>query len=156
MSSYKKISMTQEQGSIGVCYRLLCSNLSDWILCTLSPNHNIHRINGVYQREQRVLWSQKVWCQKCIFQGSGDPHLLTLPVKKLNLLEKTAVDKKAWIKAWTRYRKMYLFNFQTLVTATSLISTVWDFEKRLVVLIWILTLIWWGWVGVRLLLSKTR
>ena len=30
--------------------------------------------------EQRMLWSLKVWW-KCIFQGSGDPNLLTLPVK---------------------------------------------------------------------------
>ena len=49
--------------------------------------------------EQHVLCSQKVWCQKCIFQGSRYPNLLTLPVKKLSLLEKTAVDKSAWIKA---------------------------------------------------------
>ena len=39
----------------------------------------------------------------------------------------------------TQYRKMYLSNFQTLVTVTSFISTVWDFEKRPVVLIWILS-----------------
>ena len=32
------------------------------------------------------------------------------------------------------------FHFQTLVIATSFISTVWDFEKRPVVLIWILSL----------------
>ena len=50
--------------------------------------------------EQYMLWSQKV-CRKCIFEGSGDPNLLTLPVKKTQSLEKkSAVDKSAWIKAW--------------------------------------------------------
>ena len=49
--------------------------------------------------EQYMLWSQKV-CRKCIFEGSGDPNLLTLPVKKTQSLEKkSAVDKSAWIKA---------------------------------------------------------
>ena len=33
-----------------VCYRLLCINLGDGTLCTLSPNHNFHGENGIYQR----------------------------------------------------------------------------------------------------------
>ena len=47
MSGYKQISMTHQQGTHGVCYRLLCTNLGDKILCTLSSNHNIHWENGV-------------------------------------------------------------------------------------------------------------
>ena len=47
-----------------------------------------------------MLWSQEV-CWKCIFLRPGDPNLLTQQtVKKLNLYEKTARDKSAWIKAW--------------------------------------------------------
>ena len=35
----------------------------------------------------------------------------------------------------TQYSKMHLFNFQTLVTATSFTSTVWDLEKMPVILL---------------------
>ena len=31
-----------------LCYLLLCANMGDGILCALSPDHNIHRENGVY------------------------------------------------------------------------------------------------------------
>ena len=46
--------------------------------------------------EQHALKSKS----DVIFQGFGDPNLLTLSVKKLNLQEKTAVDEIAWIKTW--------------------------------------------------------
>ena len=70
----QKNSMTHLQGSLGVCYRVLCTNLYDGISCTLSSNHNIRRENEVYQRYSICPWSQKV-CRKCIFKGSGDPNL---------------------------------------------------------------------------------
>ena len=82
-----------------MCDQLLCTNMDDVILCTLSPNHNIHEEKGVYQRRTMYALSQKV-CWKCIFLRPGDPNLLThQTVKKLNLWEKTAIDKSAWIKA---------------------------------------------------------
>ena len=46
--------------------------------------------------EQHALKSKS----DVISQGFGDPNILTLPVKKLNLQEKTAVDESAWIKTW--------------------------------------------------------
>ena len=64
---------------------------------------------------QDVLWSQKV-CWKCIFQGSGDPNVKISTFtahhgvtsgdtdlansKETQSREKTAVDKRSWIKAW--------------------------------------------------------
>ena len=61
MSGYKQISMTHQQGTHGVCYRLLCTNLGDEILCTLSSNNNIHWENGVnYWWSTYALKSKKV------------------------------------------------------------------------------------------------
>ena len=100
MSGYKKISTNhQKKTALAMCDQLLCTNMDDVILCTLSPNHNIHEEKGVYQRRTMYALSQKV-CWKCIFLRPGDPNLLThQTVKKLNLWEKTAIDKSAWIKA---------------------------------------------------------
>ena len=46
----KKIVWPTNKAVLGVCDQLLCANLGDRILCTLSPNHNIHGKNCVYQR----------------------------------------------------------------------------------------------------------
>ena len=46
----KKIVRPTKKSALGVCYRLLYTDLGDGISCTLSPNHNIHGRNGVYQR----------------------------------------------------------------------------------------------------------
>ena len=87
--------MTHQQGSLGVCYRLLCTNLGDGVLFTLSPNHNIHGINGVYQR-----WTTCFEVKKC---GVGNAFSRDLEIqiyyqyKKLNLQEKTAVNEIAWL-----------------------------------------------------------
>ena len=54
-----------------------------------------------------MIWSQKM-CRKCIFQQSGDANFKHFPLgvlltqqtlKKLNIWEKTALEKSAWIKA---------------------------------------------------------
>ena len=44
--SYYDPPTSQSRG----CYQLLYTNLGDGVLCTLSPNHNIHGENGVYQQ----------------------------------------------------------------------------------------------------------
>ena len=45
----EKISMTHQQSTLRVCcYRLLCTNVGDGILCALSPDHKTHGENGVY------------------------------------------------------------------------------------------------------------
>ena len=61
------------------------------ILCTLSPNHNIHRENGVYQyalKSKSVLEMHfpAIWRSK---------FTVLQTVKKLNLWKKTAVGKSA-------------------------------------------------------------
>ena len=71
----KKLVWPTNKAALGVCYQLLCTNLGDGILCALSPNHNIHRENGVYQGW--TICALKSKFQKCIFQRSGDPNLLT-------------------------------------------------------------------------------
>ena len=71
----------------------------DEILCNLSPSHNVHRENGVYQQwTMYALKSESVlemhfpaiWRSKFTDLANS---------KKLNLWEETAVDKSAWIKA---------------------------------------------------------
>ena len=82
-----------------MCDQLLCTNMDDVILCTLSPNHNIHEEKGVYQRQTMYALKSKSVLEMH-FLRPGDPNLLTQQtVKKLNLYEKTARDKSAWIKA---------------------------------------------------------
>ena len=61
--------------------------------------------NGVYQQWKICPLKSKKG-RKCIFQGSGEPNFKLMTkqtVKKLNIWEKTAVDKSAWIKAWYIY-----------------------------------------------------
>ena len=46
----KKLVWPTNKAALGVCYQLLCINMSDGTLYTLPPKHNIHNKNGVYQR----------------------------------------------------------------------------------------------------------
>ena len=105
MSSYKKISMTQEQGSIGVCYRLLCSNLSDWILCTLSPNHNIHRINGVYQRWTTCALKSKSLVSEMHFPGIWRSTFTDFASKKTQSSGKNRCRQKSLDKSLNTVQK---------------------------------------------------
>ena len=68
--------------------------------CTLSPNHNIQEENGVYRqwtihtlklKTVSEMHFPKIWRSKFTDLVNGK--------KKLNLWEKMAVDKSAWIKA---------------------------------------------------------
>ena len=96
----KKLVLLTNKAALGVCYRLLCTNLGDGILCTLWPNHNIHEVNGVYQR-----WTTYALKSKSVveinFPGIWRSKFTDFAGTKLNLWEKTAVDKSAWIKDWT-------------------------------------------------------
>ena len=100
----KKIVLPTNKAALGVCYRFLCTNLGDGILCTLWPNHNIHEVNGVYQQ-----WTQYALKSKSVvemhFPGIWRSKFTDFASKKLNLWEKTAVDKSAWIKDWTYLSK---------------------------------------------------
>ena len=46
----KKISMIHRQGSLGGVLQTFMHQFVDEILCNLSPSHNVHRENGVYQQ----------------------------------------------------------------------------------------------------------
>ena len=113
----KKIIMTPPV--LEVCYWLLCTNLGDGIYYSLSPSCNIHRINGVYQ-----------WWTTHAFKSKSVPEMHCLAIwtskftdfaskTKLNLWEKTAVDKSAWIKACLyRYRQSEQYQFYQQINGT--------------------------------------
>ena len=84
--------------ALKVCYQLLCTNLGDGISCTLSPNHNIQGEMVFISEGQHMLWSQSVEMYFPAIWISKFTNLINS--EKLNLWEKTAVDKSAWIKAW--------------------------------------------------------
>ena len=42
--------MTHQQSSLGGVLQTFMRQVVDGILCTLSPHHNVHRENGVYQQ----------------------------------------------------------------------------------------------------------
>ena len=103
-------SMTYQEGNLG------------GLLLTF-----MHRFCVLYHQTIIITWKNRVcqwWTMFAlksksvleIFQRSGDPNFKNFPlsallilqtVKKLNLCEKTAVEKKVWIKAW--YVKLYVF-----------------------------------------------
>ena len=96
----KKLVIPTNKAALGVCYQLLCISLGDGILCTLSPNHNIHGENGVYQQWTMYALKSKsgleihfpvIWRSKFTDLANSK--------KPRNLWEKMAVDKSAWIKA---------------------------------------------------------
>ena len=98
----KKISMIHWQGSLGGVLQTFMHQFVDEILCNLSPSHNVHRENGIYQQwTMYALKSESVlemhfpaiWRSKFTDLANS---------KKLNLWEETAVDKSAWIKAWLK------------------------------------------------------
>ena len=60
MSGYKKlVRTTKKKTALVMCDQLLCTNMDDVILCTLSPNHNIHEEKGVYQRQTMYALKSK-------------------------------------------------------------------------------------------------
>ena len=83
----------------------------NWILCTLSQNHNIHwgkwclsAIDNVCIEVKKFVGKEMhfpvIW--RSIFQNCPLGALITQQtVKKLNLLGKTEVEKSAWIKAYS-------------------------------------------------------
>ena len=50
MSGYHK-----QLGRLGGVLKTFMEQFTDGILCTLSPNHNVHRENGVYQQWTKRL-----------------------------------------------------------------------------------------------------
>ena len=46
----KKVSMTHQQSSLGGVLQTFIHQFVDGILCTLSPDHNVHMEKGVYQQ----------------------------------------------------------------------------------------------------------
>ena len=93
--------MTHQHCSLEDVLHTFMHQFGDGILCTLLPNHNVHRENGAHQQQTtNVLKSKSVL--EMHFSAIWGPKFIDLAnktVKKLNLWEKTAVDKSAWIKA---------------------------------------------------------
>ena len=96
----KNLVWSTNEAALWVSYRLLRTSLGDGILCTLSPNHNIHEVNGIYLRwATYALKSKSV--SKMHFPGIWRSKFTDFAGKKRNLWKKkTAADKSAWIKAW--------------------------------------------------------
>ena len=103
----KELVWPTNKAAWGVCYWLVCINLDDRILFTLSPNHNIHKGNGVYQRWSKCgLRSRNVsemhfpaiWRPK--FQKFS-PWCPTdsASIIEFSFWEKMAVEKSGCIKA---------------------------------------------------------
>ena len=106
MSGYRKISMTHQQGRLEGVLQTSMHQFGDGILCTLSPNHNVHRENGFYQQ-----WTTNALKSKSVLEmhfpaicRSKFNELANKTVKKLNLQEKNG-SKSACIKA---YLSIYL------------------------------------------------
>ena len=138
MSGYKKNSMTYQQGTLGVCYRLICTNFGDGFLCTLSPNHNIHRENGVYHWwTTYTLKSRSV--SEIHFPAFWRYKFTDFKNSKKNSIfgKKTAVGKNAWIKACIKMILLFFrFKLKMVVHAaytrekTCEINNFWYFLKK--------------------------
>ena len=127
MSGYKKNSMNYKQGSLVVCYWLLCIDLGDGISCILSFNHNIQRGKWCLSAMDKMSFEVR----KCVgnaFSKDLETQMLTFPpsvpimgasqqtVKNTDLadsketqsLRKTDADKSASVFEKSRCRQKWL------------------------------------------------
>ena len=109
MSGYKKNSITHQQNSLGGVLQIFIHQFVDPILCTLSPHYNVHRENGVYQQWATYALKSKSVPRMHFLAIWRSKFADLATVKKLNLWEKTAVDRSAWIKAWRYNGKIIYF-----------------------------------------------
>ena len=95
----KKISITHQQGSLWGLLPTFMHQFGNGILCTLSPNHNIHEENCVYQWWTKYALKAKsvsemhfpaIWRSKFTDLANS---------KKTQSLGGKAVGKSAWIDA---------------------------------------------------------
>ena len=84
MSGYNEMVWTTDKAALGVCYRLLCTNLGDGILFILSLNHNIHEEKWYLSAMEKMSFEVK----KCVgnaFSRDLETQMLTffpsLPIK---------------------------------------------------------------------------
>ena len=121
----KKLVWPTNKAALGVCYWLLCTNLGNRILFTLSLNHNFHQEKGVYQQWPMCPLKSKSVSEMhfpAIWRIKFEKFFPWCPTDSANSKEtqslgKTAVEKSAWIKP---YHGVALF-----------------FKKSLVVFFWI-------------------
>ena len=105
MSGYqKKLVWPTNKASFGVCYRLLCNNLEDGIVCTLSPNQEVHSQGKWYLSAMDNVFFEVKKCMENAFSRDLEIQIYWLSKqnsKKNSIFgKKTAVDKSAWIKVW--------------------------------------------------------
>ena len=111
MSGYKKkIKMTHQQGSLGGVLQTFMHQFGEFCVLYHQTIMFTHRENGVYQQ-----WTMYSLESKSVLEmhfpaiwRSKFTDLANKTVTKLNLWEKTALDKSAWIKAC--YTKLQLKN----------------------------------------------
>ena len=101
MSGYRKISMTHQQGSLEGVLQTFMHQFGNGILYTLSPNHNAHREDGVYQQ-----WTTNALKSKSVLEmhfpaiwGSKFTDLAKKTVRKFNLWEKNSCRQKCLDKS---------------------------------------------------------
>ena len=88
--------LQKKLGTLGVCYWLLYTNLGDGILCTLSPNYNIHGENSVYH-----------WWSMCTLKSKSVSEMYLLVVWRSKFTD-LANSKKAQSLGKNGCRKKYL------------------------------------------------
>ena len=82
MSGYNKMVWTTNKAALGICYRLLCTNLGDGILFVLSLNHNIHGEKWCWSAMDKMSFEVK----KCV----GNAFSRDLETQMLKIFSFTA------------------------------------------------------------------
>ena len=97
----KKLVWPTNNAALGVCYQLLCTNLGDEILCTLSSDNNIHGENSVYQWWTMYASKSKNVLEMHFSVICTSKFTDLANSRKVSFWKKMPVDKSTWIKAYT-------------------------------------------------------
>ena len=88
----KKLVHPTNKAALGVCYRLLCTNLEDGTVCTLSPNQNVHSPGKWYLSVMDNIFFEVKKCIENAFSKDLEIQIYWLSKqnskKNLNLWEK--------------------------------------------------------------------
>ena len=90
-----------------MCDQLLCTNMDDVILCTLSPNHNIHEEKGVYQRRTMYALKSKSVLEMHFPATRRSKFADSSNSKKTKSLGKNGYRQKCLDKSLNRYILYY-------------------------------------------------
>ena len=109
----KNLIWPTNKAALGVCYRLLCTNLEDGIMCTLSPNQHVHSLvkNGIYQQRTKYSLKSKL-VSKMHFTGicrSKFTELANKTVKKTQFFRKSSCKQKCLDKSLIKEEEVTYF-----------------------------------------------